>query len=72
MCVRMRLRLKPERDLQQEAEEWEQRQRIADLEEAQLMVDNHYKSIEEEVEVKSEKLKRLTAIMCGHGQRSRT
>merc|ERR1711965_426098 len=45
----------------QKAEEREQRQRIAELEEAQLMVDDHYKSIEEEVEVKSQKLKRLNS-----------
>ena len=45
----------------QKAEERGQRQRIAELEEAQLIVDDHYKSIEEEVEVKSEKLKRLNS-----------
>ena len=43
------------------AEEREQRRRILELEEAQLMVDDHYKSVEEEVEVKSDKLKRLNS-----------
>ena len=49
------------------AEEREQRRRILELEEAQLMVDDHYKSVEEEVEVKSDKLKRLNSNYGAEG-----